>query len=110
VQCRVRRREPGELIGICDPIRMEVLAPRETRAISTIFADCWQILGCPGGARRLRRSRSPQRHVPPRGETVRELIDCLIGAIDIRGGVPVLQADSGFQVLAGHTALQVAHA
>ena len=40
------------------------------------------------------------------GETVRKLIDCLIAATAIRAGVPVLHADSDFDVLARHTALQ----
>lgn len=42
-----------------------------------------------------------------RGETVRKLIDCLIGAIAIRAGVPVLQADGDFEVLARHSSLQL---
>lgn len=39
------------------------------------------------------------------GETVRRLIDCLIAAVAIRAGVPVLHADSDFDVLARHTLL-----
>ena len=41
------------------------------------------------------------------GETVRRLIDCLIAALAIRAGVPVLHADSDFDVLARHTPLRV---
>jgi predicted nucleic acid-binding protein len=40
------------------------------------------------------------------GETVRKLIDCLIGAVAIRLSVQVLHADSDFAVLARHTPLQ----
>ena len=43
-----------------------------------------------------------------RGETVRKLIDCLIGAVAIRADLPLLQADSDFDVLARHTPLQLA--
>jgi hypothetical protein len=43
-----------------------------------------------------------------RGETVRKLIDCLIGAVAIRADVPVLEADSDFEVLARHTSLRLA--
>lgn len=42
------------------------------------------------------------------GERVRKLIDCLIGAVAIREGAPVLHADSDFDVLARYTALEVA--
>jgi predicted nucleic acid-binding protein len=41
-----------------------------------------------------------------RGETVRKLVDCLIGATAIRASVPILHADSDFEVLARHTSLQ----
>lgn len=36
---------------------------------------------------------------------MRKLIDCLIGAIAIRHGVPVLHADADFATLARHTQL-----
>jgi predicted nucleic acid-binding protein len=39
------------------------------------------------------------------GETPRKLIDCLIAAIAIRSNVPILHADTDFEVLARHTAL-----
>lgn len=42
-----------------------------------------------------------------RGDTVRRLVDCLIAAVAVREDVPVLHADSDFDVIARHTALQV---
>ena len=42
-----------------------------------------------------------------RGETVRRLIDCLIGSIAIRAGAAVLHNDRDFDVLARHTGLRV---
>jgi predicted nucleic acid-binding protein len=39
------------------------------------------------------------------GETVRRLIDCLIAAVAIRHGTPILHADADFDVLARHTDL-----
>ena len=42
------------------------------------------------------------------GETVRKLIDCLIGAIAVDAGVPILHLDADFDVLAHHTGLHVA--
>ena len=41
------------------------------------------------------------------GETVRKLIDCLIGSIAIRADAAVLHNDSDFDVLARHTELRV---
>ncbi len=41
------------------------------------------------------------------GETVRRLIDCLIAAHAIRSGLPVLHADTDFEVLGRHTALKL---
>jgi len=41
------------------------------------------------------------------GETVRKMIDCLIAASAIRTSVPVLHADSDFDILARHTSLSV---
>jgi predicted nucleic acid-binding protein len=41
-----------------------------------------------------------------RGETVRKLIDCLIGAVAVREDVEILHADADFEVLARHTALR----
>jgi predicted nucleic acid-binding protein len=42
------------------------------------------------------------------GETVRRLVDCLIGATAIRTSIPLLHADNDFEVLARHTPLQIA--
>jgi len=41
------------------------------------------------------------------GETVRKLIDCLIGAAAIRADLAILHADADFEVLARHTRLRV---
>jgi predicted nucleic acid-binding protein len=42
------------------------------------------------------------------GETVRQMTDCLIAAVAIRHGVPVLHSDADFDALARHTPLQIA--
>ena len=41
------------------------------------------------------------------GETIRKLMDCLIAAVAIRAGIPVLHNDKDFDVLARHTDLQI---
>lgn len=39
---------------------------------------------------------------------MRSLIDCLIAAVALRHGVPVLHHDADFEALARHTPLQIA--
>lgn len=41
------------------------------------------------------------------GETIRKMTDCLVAAVAIRAGASVLHADSDFDALARHSALQV---
>ena len=41
------------------------------------------------------------------GESPRQLTDCLIAAVAIRNGVPVLHRDRDFDVLSRHTELEV---
>ncbi len=47
------------------------------------------------------------RQCRSRGETVRVLIDCLVGALAIRSDLPVLHRDADFDTLARHTPLRV---
>lgn len=47
------------------------------------------------------------RHCCRRGTTIRQLLDCLIAAVAIRNGVPVLHEDRDFDALARHTELEV---
>lgn len=42
------------------------------------------------------------------GETIRALTDCLIAAVALRVGVPVLHADADFEAIARHTPLAIA--
>ncbi len=71
---------------------MEVLA--RTTVIATVPGDYDE------AAALYRRCRK-------QGETVRRLIDCLIGALAIRADLPVLHRDDDFDVLARHAALRV---
>jgi predicted nucleic acid-binding protein len=41
------------------------------------------------------------------GETVRSLFDCLVGAVAIRTGLPVLAHDRDYDVIARHTGLEL---
>lgn len=41
------------------------------------------------------------------GETVRSLVDCLVAAVALRAGLPVLARDRDFEVIARHTGLEL---
>lgn len=45
--------------------------------------------------------------MPPGGTTIRRTSDCLIAAVCIREGVPILHADTDFDRLARHSDLAV---
>lgn len=95
-------------IAICDAVRMEVLAgARDERHLHDL--------------RRLLAQEALIRMKPTdyddaatlyricrrQGETVRKLIDCLIGSVAIRADVPILHNDADFDVLARHTELKI---
>jgi predicted nucleic acid-binding protein len=48
------------------------------------------------------------RHCRSRGATIRQLNDCLIAAVAIRAGVPLLHADQDFELVARHCPLKMA--
>lgn len=95
-------------IAVTDPITMEVLAgARSERHLH-------ELRGLLGRARLLRCDSADYvtaaglyRQCRGRGETVRRLIDCLIGAVAVRHDLPVLHRDEDFDVLARHTDLTV---
>lgn len=105
---RVDELLDGE-IATCDPIRMEVLAGARNEShlndLRRLLARASVVDLVPGD---YEDAAALYRACRRQGDTVRKLIDCLIGAIAIRANVLVLQADSDFEVLARHTSLQLA--
>ena len=95
-------------IDICDPIRMEVLAGARDESnlldLRRLLARATIILTLPtdydDAAELYRRCRR-------QGETIRKMIDCLIAAVAIRAGIPILHNDSDFRAIARHTELQI---
>lgn len=93
-------------IATCDPVLMEILAGARSeshhRDLRGLLARATMYHAEPGdyemAAALYRKSRQ-------NGETVRRLVDCLIAAIAIRNGLPVLHADPDFATLERHTAL-----
>lgn len=93
---------------ICDPVRMEVLAgARDERHLDDLRRLLARAPVLPTGPTDYEDAAALYRACRRNGETVRRLIDCLIAAVAVRAGVPVLHADADFDVLARHTALRV---
>ena len=99
----------GAEIATFDPIRMEVLAGARDEShlndLRRLLARA-SVIDLVSGD--YEDAAALYRTCRRRGETVRKLIDCLLGAVAIRADVPVLQADNDFEVLARHTSLQLA--
>jgi predicted nucleic acid-binding protein len=95
-------------LAICDPIRMEVLAgarsEQHLRSLRGLLARASLL---PTHSIDYEDAAALYRTCRRSGETVRRLIDCLIAAVAIRGGLPILHADSDFDVLARHTRLRL---
>ncbi len=95
-------------IAVSDPIRMEILTgardEQHLRDLRGLLARAQVIAVL---AEDFDAAATLYRTCRSRGDTVRKLIDCMIGATAIRGGTPVLHADSDFDVLARHTDLVI---
>lgn len=93
-------------IAISEPVLMEVLAGARDechlRDLRALLGRARMLHCVPTdfetAALLYRRCRSG-------GETIRRLVDCLIGAVAIRENVPLLHADADFEVLARYTEL-----
>lgn len=97
----------GEL-AICDAISMELLAgARDERQLVQLRGLLARTTTLPTTPADYETAAAMYRACRVRGETVRKLIDCLIGAVAVRAGIEVLHADSDFDTLARHTDLRV---
>lgn len=95
-------------LAISDPVRMEVLAgARDEAHLRQLRGLLARGVTLPTGAGDYESAAALYRGCRRRGDTVRKLVDCLIAAVAVREDVPVLHADSDFDVIARHTALQV---
>jgi hypothetical protein len=92
-------------IAVCDPVLMEVLAgARDPEHLMQLRALLGRASTRHSRAEDYESAAAIYRQCRQSGETVRRLIDCLIAAVAIREQLPVLQQDSGFEVIARHTA------
>ena len=99
-----------EAMETTEPVAMELLAgartARDRRRIKGALAACrplsientadWE--DAAAVYQRCRRS----------GETPRRLLDCLIAAVAIRAGVPILARDRDYELIARHSSLELA--
>ena len=106
---RVREliRLPGEIV-ICDAVRMEVLAGArsESHLLNLHHILMWATT-LPTEPADYDAAAALFRRCQRRGATIRKLIDCLIAAVAIRAGIPILHHDSDFTALARHTELTI---
>ena len=107
VRAVVRELLDSELAS-CDTVRMEVLAgardEAHLQALQGLFARSTLF---PVLATDYDDAAALYRRCRRQGTTVRNLLDCLIAAVAIRAGVPVLHIDRAFDALARHTELEV---
>lgn len=95
--------------AICDAVRMEVLAgARSESHLSFLHDVLMPATVIPTEPSDYDDAAALFRRCQRRGETIRKLIDCLIAAVAIRAGIPVLHRNGDFTALARHTDLTVA--
>ena len=91
-------------LAICDAVSMEVLAgARDERHLIRLRGLLARATLLPTTSADYDAAASMYRSCRARGETVRKLIDCLIGAVAVRAGAEILHADVDFSALARHT-------
>lgn len=98
----------GSRIATCDPVRMELLAgARDEQHLSDLRRLLARASVVQTASADYENAAVLYRACRQSGATVRKLIDCLIAAVAIRAGVPVLHADTDFDTLARHTPLRI---
>jgi predicted nucleic acid-binding protein len=101
----IRERE----LATCDPVRLEVLAgARDERHLEQLEDLLGIARSLPIGSDDYDHAAYLYRACRRQGATVRSMLDCLIAAVAIGAGIPVLHADRDFDVLARHTRLEIA--
>jgi predicted nucleic acid-binding protein len=98
----------GSGMATCDAIRMEVLAgARDDAHVRQLARLLDRATLLPTDSVDYEAAATIYRHCRGEGRTVRKLIDCLIAAVAIRAGVPVLHRDVDFAAIATVTELSI---
>jgi predicted nucleic acid-binding protein len=100
----------GEALETTEPVAMELLAgartARDRRRIRGALAAC-RLLSVDNAAD-WEDAAAVYQSCRRSGETPRRLLDCLIAAVAIRAGVPILARERDFELIARHTPLELA--
>ena len=95
-------------LAITDAVRLEVLAGARDdiheRRLRRLLA---RAVILPTHPAHYDHAAAVYRSCRRRGETIRKLLDCLIAAVAIQSGVPVLHDDSDFDAMARHSDLEI---
>lgn len=95
-------------IAICDVVAMELLAgARDESHMAQLRGLIGRTTVFPVLTIDYETAALLYRRCRGRGDTVRRLIDCIIGAVALRHGLAVLHHDADFDTLARHTDLQI---
>ena len=98
----------GGEIATCDAVRMEVLSgARDEQHLQSLRRLLARATVIPTEPADYDEAAALYRRCRREGETVRRLMDCLIGAVAIRADAAVLHNDSDFDSLARHAGLKV---
>jgi predicted nucleic acid-binding protein len=98
-----------ETLATTELVVMEVLAGARDqtqleRLRRVVLGRCQVLAG--HGLADYEEAAAIYRHCRREGSTIRRLADCLIAAVAIRAGVPLLHADEDFEQIARHCPLQ----
>ncbi len=108
--CEEVDRLLGAEIATTDPVLMEVLAgARDAPHADRLRSLLWRAQMRHCRPEDFENAALLYRSCRRQGETVRRLVDCLIGAVAIRCQLPLLHQDSDFEILARHTELALHH-
>lgn len=106
--CRAVDQLLADDIAICDAVAMEILAgARDEHHLVQLRGLLGRASVVPTTPADYEAAAALYRTCRVRGETVRKLVDCLIGAVAIRASAAILHADTDFTVFARHTDLSV---
>jgi hypothetical protein len=99
----------GEEMATTEPVAMELLAgtrgARDRVRVRRVLSACRLI--SVDNAADWELAAGVYQSCQGAGETPRQLFDCLIAAVAIRAGVPVLAWDRDYEVIARHTELEL---
>ena len=105
--CRELQALSNEELAICDVVRMEVLAgARSELELNSLIRVLDRAVLLPMRPEDYEDAAALYRLCRRQGETVRSLIDCVVGALAVRVGVPILHRNGDFYTLARHTPVE----